>query len=225
MWRYVIIGLTILQAAGCAMHSAPGDESLTAYESTFQKHLARAHSGDAESQNAVGYMFFHGEGIPMDRERAEVWFARAASQGNARAQRNLTLLASSGPGTQMRYQANIIKRSETEHFAPGEVLYLKFCSGCHGVNGIAAYENSPSFALSERLEKSDVVLLQSIEDGIKEMPGWGGKLPRAQLLEVLAFVRRLPLRYEAGIAEPLRETPDYYYLFGPMELRARQGLQ
>jgi mono/diheme cytochrome c family protein len=54
----------------------------------------------------------------------------------------------------------------------GEKIYLQFCGGCHGFNGIAWYVNSPSFALRERLEKSDVELTNSIKNGLGAMPAW-----------------------------------------------------
>ena len=44
----------------------------------------------------------------------------------------------------------------------GEKLYITFCAGCHGFNDIAYYVNSPSFALGERLQKSDHELQKSI---------------------------------------------------------------
>ena len=105
----------------------------------------------------------------------------------------------------------------------GERAYATFCGGCHGINGIAAYENSPSFAFGERLEKADAALMRSIRDGLQEMPGWEGKLAVNELRDILAFVRTLPARYDRGIAEPLRGAPAYVYLFGPMEERRRRA--
>jgi mono/diheme cytochrome c family protein len=100
----------------------------------------------------------------------------------------------------------------------GEATYAAFCAGCHGLNGIAAYIGSPSFALGERLQKTDETLLHSIYQGIGVMPSWGDKLPEDRLREVLAFVRTLEKRYENGIAAGIRRAPPRYFLFGPMEL-------
>lgn len=176
--------------------------------------LGRAQAGDAESQNAVAFMLYHGEGAPQDRDMAREWFTRAALTGNERARRNLATMALlPAPGTEARQPAS------GGDVRQGEQLYLTFCSGCHGVNGISAYEHSPSFAFGERLQKGDAELMRSLSEGSQEMPGWDGKLTRRELMEVLAFVRTLRERYEAGIAAPLRAAPPYYYLFGPMEAR------
>ena len=99
----------------------------------------------------------------------------------------------------------------------GEATYSAFCAGCHGLNGIAAYIGSPSFALGERLEKPDGVLLYSIHQGKGVMPSWGDKFSDDRLLDVLAFVRSLRERYQNGIAEGIRRAPVRFFLFGPME--------
>lgn len=179
--------------------------------------LARARDGDPESQNAVAYMLYHGEGAPQDRVQAREWFVRAALGGNERARQNLASMALPATAAQPRRPAT------GADLRQGEQHYLTFCSGCHGVNGIAVYENSPSFAFGERLEKGDAQLMRSLSEGSQEMPGWDGKLTRRELLEVLAFVRTLRERYDGGIAEPLRAAPPHYYLFGPMEDRSFAG--
>ncbi|MDH4094782.1 MAG: c-type cytochrome [Betaproteobacteria bacterium] len=185
--------------------------------STFQKFLARARAGDAESQNAVAYMLYHGEGVPRDVARAREWFERAAQSGSERARRNLASLAA-GP------DPDIPRRPAAgRDVGRDEQLYLAFCSGCHGVNGVAAYENSPSFAFGERLEKGDAQLLRSLSEGSQEMPGWGDKLTHLELREVLAFVRTLHARYDNGVRTPLRAPPSVYYLFGPMEQRSPEA--
>jgi hypothetical protein len=62
-----------------------------------------------------------------------------------------------------------------------------FCAGCHGLNGIAGYVGAPSFALGERMEKSDRELMGSITGGHEVMPEWGDKLPDGLLIEALRF--------------------------------------
>jgi len=99
----------------------------------------------------------------------------------------------------------------------GESTYVIFCAGCHGLNGVAAFVGSPSFALGDRLQKSDAVLLASIRNGIGLMPDWGNKFSEERLLDVLVFVRTLERRYQNGIAQSIRGAPERYFLFGPME--------
>ena len=208
--------------AGCVLVGDGRDFGIPAVSSTYGKVLARAESGDPEGQNAAGYMLFQGEGVRADRAQALLWFERAARRGNERARRNLAFLLAY-PSAMSPPAGKGKAALETGEAGHPERLYVKFCGGCHGFNGIAAYENSPSFAFGERLEKPDAVLIRSLLNGMQEMPGWEGKLPTEDLRAILAFVRTLPARYDAGIVEPLRAAPEYVYLFGAMEAR-RQAM-
>jgi len=67
-------------------------------------------------------------------------------------------------------QAQQLARDEGNEPEPAEKTYLQFCGGCHGFNGIAWYVNSPSFALRERMHKSDAELANSISNGRGAMP-------------------------------------------------------
>lgn len=212
------LGISTTAAAllllGCAP-AATFRDGANAYESTYLRKLASAERGDPEAQNAVGFMLYRGDGVAVDRLQAQRWFEHAAAQGNARARRNLAFIAASPP------QRQLSAKGSTESPSAGERAYVKFCGGCHGMDGVAAYENSPSFAFGERLHKSDAVLMASLLDGRQEMPGWEGKLPVGELREILAHVRSLPARYDAGIGASSGARTGYVYLFGPMEERAR----
>nr|VFJ46786.1 MAG: Putative peptidoglycan binding domain-containing protein [Candidatus Kentron sp. DK] len=59
---------------------------------------ARAEQGDAETQNRLGNMYYHGDGVPEDRERAAYWYRKAANQGYAPGQFNLARLYRAGKG-------------------------------------------------------------------------------------------------------------------------------
>lgn len=96
----------------------------------------------------------------------------------------------------------------------GERIYLAFCGGCHGFNGIAWYVNSPSFALRERLHKSDAELAHSIEKGRGAMPAWEHMLKPQQVNALLRFIRTLAPDYESGIISDLRR-PDEFLRFRP----------
>lgn len=185
-------------------------------ETTYEKFLPLAEAGDAESQNVVGFMLFHGEGVSMDRDRAVMWFQRAAEQGNARAQRNLDVMYSAGPAVFDSRSGREAADAAAHRLSSGEGLYAKFCAGCHGFNGIAAYVYSPSFALGQTLEKSDDELMRSLLNGKGEMPNWDDKLSRTELQDILRFVRTLQSRYDLGVGQRLRDAPDQYFLFGPM---------
>lgn len=216
--------------------------------STFERYLPRAQAGEPDFQNLIGFMFFFGEGAPMDRPEAHLWFHNAADQGHALAQRNLAIMHRLGIGIpkdleEARFYARSAGIADIERLVSsvpanlrsttqeidhdyriaghnmerGEATYVTFCAGCHGLNGIAAYIGSPSFALGDRLHKPDGELLYSIFQGKGVMPSWGDKFSDQRLRAVLAFVRTLPKQYENGIAAGIRRAPGLYFLFGPME--------
>ena len=212
-FRAIALWVPLLLAA-CAALDGRLDSPRATYESTFQRVLEQAHRGDPESQNAAGFMLYRGEGVAADPARAKSWFERAAAAGSDRGRRNLAFLTA---GSTPEPRAAAVAASE----APGQVPYQRYCGGCHGLNGIAAYENSPSFSFGERLEKPDAVLMRSLLGGLQEMPAWDGKLPEAELREILAYVRTLPSRYDRGIAAEPAAAPPYIYLFGRMEERRR----
>jgi len=101
-----------------------------------------------------------------------------------------------------------------DHVAPGEKIYLQFCGGCHGFNGIAWYVNSPSFVLRERLEKSDAELKSSIKNGLGAMPAWEHMLKPAQIEALVQFIRTLAQTYDQGISGELR-SPKQFLRFHP----------
>jgi mono/diheme cytochrome c family protein len=98
--------------------------------------------------------------------------------------------------------------------ALGEQIYLKFCGGCHGFNGIAWYVNSPSFALGERMDKTDVELKHSIKNGRGAMPSWEYMLQPEQIDGLVGFIRTLAQTYESGILGELRR-PEQFLRFRP----------
>jgi len=218
--RLALSGVLALQLLACSMPRGDWGDAISGLpDTTFGKFLARAVAGDAESQNVVGFMLFHGEGVRMDRDLARSWFQRAAAQGNPRAQRNLAMMISSGapesglaPGQQ---QSRTVPPALSAGEA-GSLLYGKFCAGCHGFNGISAYVHSPSFALGETLEKGDAELMGSLMRGKGEMPNWDNKFSPDELADVLRFVRTLRAKYELGIGQTLSGVPPVFYLFGPM---------
>ena len=113
-----------------------------------------------------------------------------------------------------RRSAAADNHADTSQVALGEQVYLKFCGGCHGFNGIAWYVNSPSFALRERLHKSDAELAYSIKNGIGAMPSWEYMLKQEYIDALVKFIRTLAPTYESGLVGELRR-PDDYLRFQP----------
>lgn len=214
-------------------------------DSTYEKFLVRAETGDPDAQNLVGFMLFFGEGVAQDKVEAHYWFHRAANQGHAVAQVNLAIMhaigrdavadpveaesyyarARSSPAAADRGVAQgdlskailVLRRQESDRVSIGQANYEKFCAGCHGLNGVARYIASPSFAIGERMDKSDDRLLDSIANGKGVMPSWKEKLGEEERRQILAYVRTLQGRFTRGIALSLRDTPSQYFTFGPMQ--------
>ncbi|NNJ83559.1 MAG: sel1 repeat family protein, partial [Gammaproteobacteria bacterium] len=64
---------------------------------------ARAEQGDAETQNRLGNMYYHGDGIQKNHKLAAHWFDKAAEQGYAPGQFNLARLYRQGKGVEQDY--------------------------------------------------------------------------------------------------------------------------
>ena len=95
----------------------------------------------------------------------------------------------------------------------GRDVFLTYCSGCHGFNGLAFYPPAPSFAMNDRLGKSDPELMNSILKGKGAMPWWEGKLPRFWLEQALAYVRHVAQTEDFSIPG---DWDGSYYKFSPV---------
>ena len=65
---------------------------------SFNDVLDRAEKGDAQAEYMVGRMYYYGNGVTQDMEKAAEWQARAAAQGNVSAEYVLGLMYSTGEG-------------------------------------------------------------------------------------------------------------------------------
>lgn len=75
--------------------------------------------------------------------------------------------------------------------ARGRDLYNSHCLACHGPNGEGVARDAPKFKFGERLEKPDMVLLQSVKTGRKGCPPQFGVLRDNDILDILSYVRML----------------------------------
>ena len=89
-------------------------------------------------------------------------------------------------------------KSETD----GAAVFLKYCAGCHGFDGFAAYSAAPSFSMGDRLQKSDSDLLQSVMRGKGAMPSWEDKLPVPMLASAIQYLRLMNKRIKSGQNPP-----------------------
>lgn len=94
----------------------------------------------------------------------------------------------------------------------GRTVFLTYCAGCHGFDGMAYFPEAPSFAMGERLVKSDYALLDTLRRGRNSMPSWSAKLAPGQLRDALAYLRFVHEQARNGtpVNNPM---PAYYYVF------------
>jgi uncharacterized protein len=59
--------------------------------------------GDAVGQSGLGRLYYSGQGVRCDRQKAAEWFRKAAEQGYAAAESNLGYLFESGEGVPVNY--------------------------------------------------------------------------------------------------------------------------
>ncbi len=69
-----------------------------AYATALREFRPLANQGDADAQNNLGALYYHGKGVPEDDAEAVKWYRKAAAQGNAGAQYNLGVMYDKGLG-------------------------------------------------------------------------------------------------------------------------------
>lgn len=99
----------------------------------------------------------------------------------------------------------------------GADIFLTYCAGCHGFDGFADYRPAPSFAMGDRLQKSDDELLESVLRGKGAMPPWEDKLSVPVLQSAIRYLRVMHARLDAGLPPRERGLPDYYFRFRPID--------
>ena len=75
--------------------------------------------------------------------------------------------------------------------ARGQRLYNLHCAACHGITGIPVMPEAPNLAMRESMNQPDVVLMQSLKMGKKNMPPFFGRLKDQELLDVIQYVRTM----------------------------------
>jgi TPR repeat protein len=73
------------------------------FSETFEETEALAEGGDASAQYSLGTMYYKGEGVPKDYQKAGKWFQKAAEQEDAKAQYNLGVMYFKGKSVQQDY--------------------------------------------------------------------------------------------------------------------------
>ncbi len=74
------------------------------YATALAEFQPLAEQGDSKAQNALGWMYYQGHGVPQDYKQAVKWYALSVEQGNADAQVNLGLMYDQGKGVPQDYK-------------------------------------------------------------------------------------------------------------------------
>jgi len=98
----------------------------------------------------------------------------------------------------------------------GADVFMRYCAGCHGFDGFAAYPYAPSFSMGQRLHKSDPELLRSVLSGRHAMPYWQNKLSIDMLQRAIAYLRIMDQRYSSGLPPREQPLPELHYKFNPV---------
>lgn len=62
------------------------------YREAFEELQPVAEAGNADSQYALGYMYFYGKGILENKERARYWMNLSAQSGNQQAKNAMKMM-------------------------------------------------------------------------------------------------------------------------------------
>jgi len=73
------------------------------YATAFGEMKPLAGQGDADSQNNLGFLYYHGQGVPQDYAASVSWYRKGADQGVVLAQYALGFMYGNGRGVPQDY--------------------------------------------------------------------------------------------------------------------------
>ena len=88
-------------------------------------------------------------------------------------------------------------KAQSGDVARGQMLFVRYCTGCHGPEGggdgyrFARGPDAANLTSPLTKKKSDAVLLKTIHEGKPNMPPWETRLSEKESRDVLAYVRTL----------------------------------
>ena len=170
-----------------------------------------AMNGSVAARTNLGILHTLGApGVDINFEEAGIWFATVQATGNED-QPGPDLSSMTVPAA-----INTIISYDHDDNSNGKFTYLTFCAGCHGFSGMHFFEYAPSFAMGQRLTKSDAELMHSIRHGKGLMPSWEDKLPLSDLEDALAYLRLLSVQTAYGTdTSGTNDEPEMYFIFYP----------
>lgn len=196
-----LVGVMLYRGQGISMDATAAHEYF---------HSA-ANMGVVDACKNLGVLHTIGPpGVAVDIEEAMMWFTAAITSCNQNA------LETQDSQAVVPAAINTRINPEFKYGGNGKRIYLTFCSGCHGFNGMRFFSHAPSFAMGERSAASTEELMQSILRGKGLMPSWEDKLSVSDLEDALGYLRELALRTGYGTdSNAFNEIPEVFYIFNP----------
>lgn len=96
--RFVLVFFFGISTAHAGFDEAVAASNEGKFALAFQEFSVLAEQGDARAQQALGWMYYDGQGRVKDFEKAAYWYGKAAEQGNVTAQINLAQMYAYGKG-------------------------------------------------------------------------------------------------------------------------------
>jgi len=92
-----------------------------------EEYIRKAEDGDVDAQYNLGVIYYHGEGVPRDFEKAYIWFRKAAEQDDADAQYNLGFMYGRGEGVQKDHTQSLqwFKRAADQGHSAAKAILEK----------------------------------------------------------------------------------------------------
>lgn len=111
------------------------EKTMTNPNDLFEEMLKKAETGDAKSQNEIGWMYCEGQGVLRNNEEAVKWFRRSAEQGYAEAQYGLGNMYLRGRGVPEDYKeaCEWFKKSAKQGLAEAQSKFGWMCYEGQGI--------------------------------------------------------------------------------------------
>jgi TPR repeat protein len=143
------------------------------YEQAFQEFLPLAQAGDLMVQNQVAAMYYTGQGVPQDFEKAAEWFRKAATGGSPEGQYCLGKLYYHGQGVTQDFAAAAKWLTDAGLAGKGGAQYLLAVLYLYGkgvsANPVKAYFWALLAAESRDIPADDKTAALALRDQIQAM--------------------------------------------------------
>jgi uncharacterized protein len=143
--------------------------------------LPLAEKGIAEAQYEIGYLYTHGRGVPLDKDKAARWVRKSADQGYAPAQGFLGDLYTFGRGVRKDYVEAAKWRRKASEQGNKEAQYQL---GHNYLNGIGVTQD---YVLAHMW--FNILAAQGVEDGRRERDNVSKKMTPSQIAEAQKLAR------------------------------------